>query len=130
DGRRVAGMKRLTPLERMFVEEFCRFTAIEGADTDQLRVLERDRNPVGFITTLDPMTVPGRLRWGARVFNSPRVAVVGPEKIECGSLLFFDKKTGALDAIEGFVYGEAWPDPEAPAYWSEISRVNHNRGRP
>ena len=120
-------MRGLTPLERMFVEEFCRFARIETAVIEQLRMLERNRNPVGFITTLEPLTLPAELIFGT-VFGSPRVAVVGPEQTLCGSLLFFDKKTGALDAIEGYVYGDAWPNVENPAFWSETERVVDGRG--
>jgi len=114
---------RLTPLEAMFVQEFCRFRAVAPLEVDGLRVLERAGNPVGFITTVDPFSVPDTLRWNHRVFRPHRIAVVGPEKIECGMLLFFDVDTAKLDAIEGFVYGERWPEVEEPAYWSETDRV-------
>lgn len=52
-----------------------------------------------------------------------RIAIVGPEKIRCGMLLFFDPETSKLDAIEGFVYDGTWPEVEEPAYWSEAERV-------
>lgn len=112
----------------MFVEEFCRFAGIETSGVEQLRVLERNRNSVGFITTLEARSVPAQLTYGT-VFNSPRVVVVGPEQSLCGSLLLFDKRTGALDAIEGYVYGESWPKVETPFFWSESERVVSRQGR-
>ena len=121
-------MNRITPLERMFVEEFCRFVGVSTDQIDQLGVLERNRNAVGFITTLEPLSIPARLTFGT-VFNSPRVAVVGPEQALCGSLLFFDKRTGLLDAIEGYVYGDSWPEVETPVFWSESERVMGRQGR-
>ena len=121
-------MKRLTPLERMFVEEFCRFAGIEVGIIERLVVLERNRNPVGFVTTIDPGSVPPQLNFGT-VFDTPRVAIVGPEHARCGSLLFFDGQTGALDAIEGYVYGDMWPEVETPAFWSEAERVAGMQGR-
>lgn len=122
-------MKRLTPLERMFVEEFCRFAGLETRGIDDLRVSERNRDPVGFMTKVDIRTVPAQLRWDFGVFDTRRVAVVGTDRMLCGSLLFFDKETRALDAIEGFVYGEAWPNVEAPLFWSETERVAGQKGR-
>ena len=122
-------MNRLTPLERMFVEEFCRFAGIAPQCIDEVRVLDRNRNPVGFITEVDRNTVPAELRWGGGVFSTPRVAVVGPTAATCGSLIFFDRQTGVLDAIEGFCDGSAWPVPEEPAFWSETERVVGNLGQ-
>lgn len=112
-------MNRLTPLERMFVEEFCRFEGLDSRGLDEVRIIERNRNPVGFMTEMDPESVPDILKWSAGVFNTPRVAVVGPGQSLCGSLLFFNKTTGLLDAIEGFVYEDNWPEPESPIFWSE-----------
>ena len=122
-------MNRLTPLERMFVEEFCRFLGVPANHIDQLKVLERNRNPVGFMTEIDHRSVPAELCWGVNVFDTPRVAIVGPLGDMCGSLLFFDQQSGVLDAIEGFVYGEAWPEVEHPAFWSETERVVGRQGR-
>lgn len=122
-------MRGLTPLERMFEEEFCRFSGLETRGMDDLRVSQRNCNPVGFMTMLDLRTVPAQLRWDFGVFDTPRVAVVGPDRMLCGSLLFFDKETRALDAIEGFVYGEAWPNVEEPLFWSETNRVAGQKGR-
>lgn len=121
-------MSRLTPLERMFVEEFCRFAGIETSGVEQLSVLERNRNAAGFVTTLEPRSIPAQFTYGT-VFNSPRVALVGPEQALCGSLLYFDKRTGALDAIEGYVYGDSWPEVETPLFWSESERVVGRQGR-
>lgn len=113
----------LTPLEFFFVEEFCRIVGISAEHIDQLRVLGRHRNPVGFMTEIDHDTVPQQLRWSGGVFDTLRVAVVGPEGATCGSLLFFDKTSGLLDQIEGYVYGEKWPETESPVFWSETERV-------
>lgn len=112
----------------MFVEEFCRFAGIETSGVEQLGVLERNRNAVGFITTLEPLSIPAQLTFGT-VFNSPRVAVVGPEQALCGSLLFLDKRTGVLNTIEGYVYGDSWPEVETPFFWSESERVVSRQGR-
>ena len=122
-------MSPLTPLERMFVEEFCRFATIDARQANSLRVSDRDRNPVGFMSAIERSSVPSGLRWTAGVFSTPRVAVVGPDRLLCGTLLFFDKETGFLDAIEGFVYGEVWPTDEAPAFWSEAERAIGRQGR-
>ncbi|HTV69543.1 MAG TPA: hypothetical protein VMF90_13495 [Rhizobiaceae bacterium] len=112
----------LTPLEGLFVDEFCRFAKIANAATSKLRASGRSRSSVGFITTLDKATVPYELKWGARVFDTPRVALVGPAQEPCGSLLFFDLETGMLEAIEGFVFGDIWPAIEEPSHWSTVDR--------
>jgi hypothetical protein len=112
----------------MFVEEFCRFARIETAIVGDLRVSSRSRNPVGFMTTIDKSTISDELRWGVRVFNTPRVALIGPMLDQCGSLLFFDPQTGVLDAIEGFVHGDTWPQIEEPSYWSEGDRITGRIG--
>ena len=76
------------------------------------------------MTEFESGSVADALRWNKGVFESQRIAIVGPERIECGMLLFFDKESGKLDAVEGFVYGERWPDAEEPFYWSETERLS------
>jgi hypothetical protein len=118
----------LTPLENLFVREFCRLAKIEDAVTGRLRASDRSRSSVGFMTTLDNATVPSELKWGVRVFDTPRVALVGPDQEPCGSLLFFNSETGILEAIEGFVFGETWPEIEEPSHWSSVDRSDGRAG--
>src|SRR5690606_21651318 len=106
-----------------------RFAGVDPGCVAALRLLERNRAPVGFMTTLDLRTVSDALKWNTGVFATPRVAVVGSDRTLCGSLLFFDSKTRRLNAIEGFVYGEAWPEDEAPLFWSETERAVGRLGR-
>ncbi|RJG43264.1 hypothetical protein D3Y55_02570 [Mesorhizobium sp. DCY119] len=112
----------LTPLETFFVEEFCRFIGYPSSEAGKLRVGERERSPVGFMTTILAASVPRALCWGHRVFDPPRIALVGPDSVKCGMMLFFDSVTGKLDSIEGSVFGEQWPSIEEPFFWSEIDR--------
>jgi hypothetical protein len=116
-------VETLTPLERMFVEEFCRVRDADPSAADLLRVLERSSNPTGFIAEIAPSSVAEPLKWGDRVYDCHRIAVVGPEKHRCGMLLFFDEVSMKLSAIEGHVFGEEWPKLEEPAYWSEDARI-------
>jgi hypothetical protein len=109
----------LTPLEMFFVQEFCRSEGISPNTVNRLEVEKRAPGPVGFMTTVRPSSVPPELRFESRVFSSPRVAHIGPERFLCGMVLFFDEVTGMLDAIEGFAYGEEWPSVEEPVFWSE-----------
>ncbi|TPM27992.1 hypothetical protein [Mesorhizobium sp. B2-3-5] len=109
----------MTPLEIFFVQEFCRSARISPDLVSVLKVKERSRNPVGFMTAIIPSSVAEELRFDGRVFSSARVAHVGPDRLPCGMVLFFDEVTGMLDAIEGFAYGEEWPSVEEPIFWSE-----------
>ncbi|MER8365432.1 hypothetical protein [Mesorhizobium sp. M1348] len=109
----------LTPLEVFFVQEFCRSAGISPVMMGTLKVKKRSRDPVGFMTTVTSSSVAPELRFESRVFSSPRVAYVGPDRLPCGMVLFFDEVTGRLDAIEGFAYGEEWPSNEEPFFWAE-----------
>ncbi|TKB76447.1 MAG: hypothetical protein E5W81_15185 [Mesorhizobium sp.] len=109
----------LTPLEVFFVQEFCRSAGISPDMMSALKVKERSRDPVGFMTRVTPSSVAPELRCESRVFSSPKVAHVGPDRLPCGMVLFFDEITGRLAAIEGFVYGEEWPSIEEPVFWAE-----------
>ncbi|MES0153223.1 hypothetical protein NKJ81_06475 [Mesorhizobium sp. M0018] len=114
---------KLTSLEMFFVREFCRFAGISSDIANGLKVKDRSRDPVGFMTTIVASSVPPELRFESRVFSSLRVACVGPDQLLCGMVLFFDGIEGKLDAIEGFVYGEEWPSIEEPVFWSETDRT-------
>ncbi|GLS36743.1 hypothetical protein GCM10010869_23340 [Mesorhizobium tianshanense] len=114
---------KLTPLEMFFVREFCRVAGISPDKANSLEVKDRGRNAVGFMTTVIPASVPPELRFENRVFSSLRTACVGPDRLECGMVLFFDQTTARLDAIEGFVYREEWPSIEEPVFWSEADRT-------
>ncbi|MER9230708.1 hypothetical protein NKI56_01140 [Mesorhizobium sp. M0622] len=121
---------KLTSLEMFFVREFCRFAGISSDIASGLKVKDRSHDPVGFMTTIIPSSVPPELRFESRVFSSLRVACVGPDQLLCGMVLFFDEIEGKLDAIEGFVYGEEWPSIEEPVFWSETDRtMSLGRGR-
>jgi hypothetical protein len=114
---------KLTPLETFFVQEFCRSEGISPGKADGLKVKDRSRNPVGFFTSVVPSSVAAELRSDSRVFSSPRVAHVGPDRLRCGTVLYFDEVTGMLDLIEGFVYGETWPSIEEPMFWSNEDEI-------
>lgn len=114
---------KLTSLEMFFVWEFCRFAGISSDIASGLKVKDRTRDPVGFMTTIVASSVPPELRFESRVFSSLRVACVGPDQLLCGMMLFFEEIEGKLDAIEGFVYGEEWPSSEEPVFWSETDRT-------
>jgi hypothetical protein len=109
---------KLTPLEVFFVQEFCRSAGISPDTANKLDVKDRKRNPVGFMTEVIPSSVPPELRFASRVFSPLRTAHVGPDRLPCGMVLFFDEATGLLDAIEGFADGEEWPALEEPVFWS------------
>jgi hypothetical protein len=119
----------LTPLERLFVDEFCRFAKLENAVVGTLRASSRSQSPIGFLTTIDKATVPSELKWSVRVFATSRVALVGPAQEKCSSLLFFDSETGVLEAIEGFAFGDTWPLIEEPSHWSSLDRIAGRLGR-
>ncbi|MER8700891.1 hypothetical protein [Mesorhizobium sp. M1273] len=93
----------LTPLEVFFVKEFCRSAGVSPDMMPALKVKERSRDPVGFMTRVTPSSVSPELRFESRVFSSLRVACVGPDQLLCGMVLFFDGIEGKLEAIEGFV---------------------------
>ncbi|QKD00450.1 hypothetical protein EB235_02345 [Mesorhizobium loti R88b] len=103
----------------IFVKEFCRSVGISPDTANELDVKDRNPDPVGFMTTLIPSSVPPELRFASRVFSPLWTAHVGPDRLPCGMVLFFDEVTGRLDAIEGFAYGEEWPSIEEPVIWSE-----------
>ena len=115
-------MRGLTPLERMFVEEFCRFASLPLAEIDRLRVVASRSNPAGFVSEVTPETVSDRLRWPLRFYESQRMAVVGNEPCML-MLLVFDRADGRLVSIEGDAMTHEWNEVYEPAYWSETDRV-------
>ncbi len=110
----------LTELDSMFIREFCNATGKPEIELSRIKVTDRWRTGKGFFTELDPNTVPAELCFDERVYGgSLKVALVGPDRVKCGMVLFFDESTGLLDTIEGHTWGDdPWPSVETPARWS------------
>jgi len=103
----------VTKLERAVVASLLRDPELHplrlDADFEKINVVARDFTGVGFLTHLEPSAETKlfedgvKLRWGqvgARL-NIP--------KVETAYVLYVDE--GYLTTIEGYTYGDSWPDP-------------------
>ncbi len=120
-------MRGLTPLERMFVEEFCRFAGLPRSGLDRLQVDQFRSNPAGFVSKLVAASVSADYQWTEKFFEPSRVAIVGSSESEMLMLLVFDTTSGRLLSIEGDALTYDWDEAHEPAYWSERQRVIDKR---
>jgi len=110
--------ERLTSLEYAVVSKFCEQQGLDIPDTREFTVGFRDRNPVGFMTEVSSVK---RLAYNRRVYEEIPSAISLAVGTQIGFVLIFED--GLLDSIEGYSYGEAWPEPEWPVRFLEASET-------
>lgn len=104
----------ITELEYRILRKFCELTEQTLPEAEAIRIIERNRNPVGFMTEVTIDDPAKKLFYDERVFqNMPDASVgwFGWSKNVVGFLLFFDD--GRLGAIEGYIALEEWPKNES-----------------
>lgn len=104
---------RLTSLEYAVISKFCKQQGSDVPDADNFTVNWRDRNPVGFMTEVSCVKP---LSYSRRAYEDIPNAI-SLHGTQIGFVLFFEQ--GLLDAIEGFSYGEACPEPDWPVKFIE-----------
>jgi hypothetical protein len=101
----------LTELEYRVVRKYCDLEGRAVPSREEISLVRRDRNSVGFMTEI---RIGGGvdLQWSSRVYDRLPSARVGAAGELVGFLMFFDPDRTI--SIEGFVYGETWPESEHP----------------
>lgn len=99
-----------TDLEFLVIERFCRQEGRCVPALEDIQVIERDRSVVGFMTDVQIRDLPDGWAWSQRVYDRVPNAIVGGAAL--GFVIFFESDSQL--AIEGFVYGETWPESEQP----------------
>ena len=109
-------MDALTPLEAAVLEKVLSGESpVLGALRAQARaaqVRQRDLTGVGFMTSLEVPSTLARapLCAGEACFGDVAAKIPG---LKHGAGFLFFVRDGRLDAVEGYTYGEAWPQEVA-----------------
>ena len=104
--------KHLTELEYEVLTIFCNIQSIKCPDKLSFEIIERRRDPVGFITDLYKNNASYIVKYRLPVFNMIPNANCLEDKIKLGFLLYFDE--GEISSIEGYAVGDRWPTVEWP----------------
>jgi hypothetical protein len=102
----------VTDLEYAILQKYCEQEGKLVPSREVIKVIGRDRNPVGFMTEVTVTSEAFDWGWTDRVYQHIPDAIPHGAEDSLGFLLFFEGK--ATMAIEGYVNGEDWPDPEFP----------------
>ncbi|MEP7455699.1 hypothetical protein [Phyllobacterium sp. SB3] len=112
----------ITDLEYAILRKYCEQEGKRLPLPDTIKVISRDRNPVGFITTIMVANAAVDWDWNERVYQHiPEALPLGSDDT-LGFLLCFEGK--ATVSIEGYVNGEDWPDPEFPIEFTSFATYN------
>jgi len=110
-----------TDLELLVIERFCRQEGRSVPSLNDIRVIERDRSAVGFMTDIQIRDLPARWKWSRRAYDSIPGAIVGG--VAVGFVIFFENESQL--AIEGFTYGETWPESEYPILFLDAKNLRY-----
>lgn len=106
----------ITSLEFLVLQQFCRQENRSAPDAENVAVIDRRRSAVGFMTDISMIEMPSNWHWPERVYNRIPDAIVGGSVV--GFLLFFEQQPHVT--IEGYVYGNQWPEIEAPIQFTPL----------
>ena len=115
--------KTLTDLEYEVLLKFCKSENITCPKKDCFEVIDRNRSPVGFMTDLKNNQAAQELKNERKIYESIPNAETVVSKQCLGFLLFFGDNS--IEAIEGYVFGEEWPNIEWPIVFGEKLSRKH-----
>lgn len=98
----------LNQLEQAVLERFIKSEGLKvnKIDFHEIQVVERDFTGSGFMTWLEPNKL--LILNGAKSFTGGKIGARINSTIEAGFIFYI--KDGSINTMEGYTYGEEWPE--------------------